>query len=108
MLQATENIFIKTAEPTQSCLFALHTIVLKYDAQMGEDFKYGIPLQFCYIWVDKKTQYPYLLMVKGNKIEHPDLEKGDRKQMKILTINPNKDIPMKKIDAIFKMAMTLY
>jgi len=41
--------------------------------------------QFCYLWTDKKTNNPYLLIVEGKNIDHPLLEQGDRKRMKILT-----------------------
>lgn len=114
MLNAIDNVFIKHNEPTKSCLYAIHTIVLGYDKNFGEDIKYGMPLitykgkPFCYIWVDKKTKYPYLLIVRGDKIHHPYLEQGDRKRMKTFTINPNEDIPVEKIGEIFKLAMALY
>jgi hypothetical protein len=114
MLQAIENVFTKYEEPTQSCLFALHNITLKYNNQMAEGLKYGMPVityngkPFCYLWVDKKNYYPYLLIVKGDMIEHPDLEKGDRKKMKTFTVNPHEDIPVGKIYEIFELAIGLY
>ncbi len=114
MLQAVENIFSKIDEPARSCLYGLHSIALRYDEQMGEDCKYGMPLitykgkPFCYLWVDKKTNHPYLLMVRGDKINHPALEQGDRKKMKTFTVDPNVDIPIEEIDEIFRMAMKLY
>lgn len=114
MLQAIENVFVKYSEPTQSCLFALHNIALNYNEEMKEDIKYGMPLisykgkPFCYIWVDKKTKYPYLLIVRGNLINHPDLEIGDRKKMKTLPINPNEDIPIEKVIEVFDLAVKHY
>ena len=114
MLQAIHNIFIQKDEPVQSCLFAMHQIALQYDAEMGEDLKYGMPLvtykgkPFCYLWTDKKTKQPYYLMVNGDKITHPGLEQGDRKRMKILPINPHEDVCVETVYAVFDMAIALY
>ena len=63
---------------------------------------------FCYLWIDKKTQYPYIAIGKCVKIEHPDLIQGKRTFTKLLVINPHKDIPIEKIYTIFDMAMQLY
>lgn len=112
MLQTIHTVFIQNDEPVRSCLFAMHQIALQYSDDMGEDLKYGMPLitckgkPFCYLWTDKKTKYPYYLMVQGNKINHPALEQGDRKRMKILPINPNNDIPIETIKEVFTLAMS--
>ena len=42
------------------------------------------------------------------KIEHPDLIQGNRTFVKLLMIDPNKDIPLEKIHAVFAMTMKLY
>ncbi len=47
-------------------------------------------------------------MVEGNKLDHPKLEKGNRSRMKILRINPNKDLPIKIIHSILEDALDLY
>lgn len=81
---------------------------------MSEDFKYGMPLisfkgkPFCYLWTDKKSNYPYLLFVDGNKINHPDLEQGDRKRMKTYTVKPHEDIPIDKVKELLDAAIDLY
>lgn len=114
MLQATENVFNKYNEPTKSCLLAMHKIAIDFNSEMSEGMKYGMPLinykgkMFCYLWVDKKTSYPYYLMVKGDKLKHSQLEKGDRKKMCILTINPNNDIDISIINEVFSEALSLY
>ena len=56
----------------------------------------------------KKTGEPYILMVEGKYLNHPKLEGGDRSRMKILRINPNKDLPIKTIGSILKTALDLY
>jgi hypothetical protein len=47
-------------------------------------------------------------MVEGVKLTHPELEQGDRKRMKIFRVDPNKDIPLKTVEAILNEALGLY
>lgn len=114
MSQSPEEFYLSQPEPTQSCLFALKDIILDFDNNLKETLKYGMPCfvykkkHFCYLWTDKKTQEPYILIVEGDNIEHPLLIKGDRKRMKILPINPNENIPLQSIHEIFNLALNFY
>lgn len=63
---------------------------------------------FCYLWIHKKYHQPYLGIVEGKKINHPDLIIEKRARMKILLLDPLKDIPIRKINAILKEALDLY
>ena len=63
---------------------------------------------FCYLWTDKKTHEPYLLMVEGKHLDHPQLEAGSRSRMKIFRVDPRKDLPMITIDHILQQALNLY
>ena len=63
---------------------------------------------FCYLWVDKKTNEPYILFVEGKYLDHPKLESGTRSRMKILRINPAKDLPLKFIKTMLKQSLDLY
>ena len=63
---------------------------------------------FCYLWTDKKTGEPYLLMVEGKHLVHPKLEAGKRTRMKILRMNPDKDLPLKIIEDILQKGLDLY
>jgi hypothetical protein len=80
---------------------------------MTEKWSYGMPLycykgkRVCYLWMDKKRNQPYILLVDGNKIDHPDLIQDDRKRMKVLYVDAEKDIPVKKINVILKQAVRL-
>lgn len=73
--------------------------------------KYGMPRfclgkkAICYLWTDKKTHEPYILLVDGNQIDHPKLQTGDRKRMKIYRVNPSKDIEVDEIVEILKEAV---
>ena len=108
------NFYLNKLEPNQSCLLALRSVILAQDKQVTETQKYGMPCfcyrkrAFCYLWIDKKTEEPYLLMVEGKSLDHPALEKGSRSRMKILRIDPNQDLPMKMIEDILQNALNLY
>ena len=47
-------------------------------------------------------------MLEGRNIDHPALVQGNRAKMKILWIDPDQDIPVEAINAIFSIAMKLY
>jgi hypothetical protein len=59
----------------------------------------------CYLWTDKKTKEPYVGIADGYKINDP-LIQGDRARMKILPINPVRDIPVKALKAILEQAIS--
>ncbi len=63
---------------------------------------------FCYLWTDKMTDEPYILMVEGKYLDDPALEEGDRKRMKILRVKADKNLPRKKIESILQKALDLY
>lgn len=79
-----------------------------------ETQKWGMPCfcykkkNVCYLWTDKKTDDPYILMVEGKFIYHPKLEAGNRSRMKVFRVNPNKDLPVKTIESILRKALDLY
>jgi hypothetical protein len=107
MNEALTHFYTNQPEPAQSCLLALRAIILAYDGSMAESISYGMPLftcqgkRLCYLWMDKKTNWPYILVVDGHKINHPALAQGNRKRMKVLLIDPTKDIPIKIIQEVF-------
>lgn len=113
MLSAIDTYFLQQEEPVKSCLLFLRSHILKQDVLITEAWKYGMPFycyknkMFCYLWVHKKTGLPYIGFVDGNKLNHPDLVQEKRARMKILLIDPAKDIPVKKISAIIKTALKL-
>lgn len=114
MIEERYNYYQNQEEPNQSCLLALRSIIFKQDKNIIETKKYGMPCfcfkkkAFCYLWTDKKTNEPYLLMVEGRYLDHPELEEGNRSRMKILRVNPNKDLPLKTIENILQKALDLY
>lgn len=108
------NFYLNQPEPNRSCLLALRNIILDQDREVNETMKYGMPcfcyrkIPFCYLWTDKKTTNPYILLVEGKHIDHPALETGQRSRMKILKIDPNLDLPISNIGMILRQALDLY
>lgn len=114
MIQNLHHYYMNNEEPNKSCLLALRAIILRQDHNVTETQKWGMPCfcykkkMFCYLWTDKKTNEPYLLMVEGKYLDHPKLEKGSRARMKIFRVNPNKNLSIKTIETILKNALDLY
>jgi len=63
---------------------------------------------FCYLWVHKTLHKPYLGIVEGNRIEHPDLIQEKRARMKIMLFDANDDLPVETIKHILIEVLDLY
>lgn len=109
-----ETFYLNQDEPNKSCLLTLRDIILDEDTNITETKKYGMPCfcyknkMFAYLWIDKKIHEPYILFVEGNYLNFPELETGSRSRMKILRINPAKDLPLETINKILNKALDLY
>ena len=112
-MREIDHYYFSKEEPNQSCLLALRDIIKEYVPELEETIKYGIPCfllkkkMFCYLNIYQKTGEPYILWVDGHLLEHPDLEQGDRKRMKILRVNPSRDIQLQKIHSILEQALEI-
>jgi len=101
-------------EPVKSCLLALRDLILSADQNVSAAWRYGMPFfyykkkMFCYLWVHKKFKKPYLGMVEGKRLHHPNLISENRSRMKIMLIDPNKDLPVRVIKKILAEAIELY
>ncbi|MES2762962.1 MAG: DUF1801 domain-containing protein [Bacteroidota bacterium] len=88
--------------------------ILNFDPDITEALKYGMPFfcykdkMICYLWIHKKYGQPYLGIVEGAKMKYPDLIVEKRARMKIFLMDAEKDIPVKKVNAILKEMMALY
>jgi uncharacterized protein YdhG (YjbR/CyaY superfamily) len=113
MIEDLQKYYLGQKEPNKSRLLALRSIILAQNVEITETVKYGMPCflykgkRFCYVWVDKKTNEPYILMVEGNRLHHPELEQGDRAKMKIFRVNPNLDLPLDSILEVLQEALRL-
>ena len=114
MLRPIDNYFLQHAEPTKSCMQFMREHILKLDDNITEAWKYGMPFfcykgkMMCYLWVHKKLLQPYLGIVEGKLINHPDLIIEKWAWMKILLIDPNKELPIDLIDGILKEILQIY
>ena len=113
MLSPIDHYYFQKQEPFKSCLQFLRAHILKSDPNITEAWKYGMPFfsykgkMICYLWIHKKYLQPYLGLVDGKSIHHPDLMIEKRAKMKILLIEATKDIPVKKINEILKEMIAL-
>jgi hypothetical protein len=113
-LRPIDVYFLHKEEPAKSCLQFLRKHILKQDTHITEAWKYSMPFfcykgkMMCYLWVHKKYKQPYLGIVQGARMTHPDLLQEKRARMKILLIDPAKDLPIRKINLIVKEMLSLY
>lgn len=113
-MQDLDAFYLNQEEPNQSCLLALRNIILEQDTAITETRKWGMPCfcyqkkMFCYLWTDKKTTEPYILMVEGKHLQHPALEQGKRARMKVFRVNPKEDIPLEQVLAVLHEGLDLY
>ncbi len=114
MVKPADNFFLQLEEPDKSCMLALRQIILGYHHEITETWKYGMPVyclrnkMYCYLWIHKKYKQPYIGIVEGGKINHPALITEKRARMKIMLIDPLKNIPVKTINSILKKASSFY
>lgn len=113
-MQKNEAFYLQQEEPNRGCLLALGKLILEQDSRISETTKYGMPCfcfkgkMFCYLWIDKKTDQPYVLFVEGKNMDHPKLETGGRARMKVFRIDANQDLPMNTLFVLLNMALDLY
>lgn len=114
MIRKIDTFYLEKEEPIKSSLEALRKIILSQDELITEAWKYGMPFfcyknkMFCYLWVHKKNLYPYIGIVEGKEINHPELIIENRSRMKIMLFDPNKDLPLSTIRTILQEALNLY
>ncbi len=93
-------------EPLNGCLMALRYLILAYNPNVSEKWYYRLPCFFynnrifCYVWIEKKTNLPYIAFYPGTHLTHPSLQQANRTRSKMLHIQPEKDLP---IDLIYEI-----
>jgi hypothetical protein len=114
MISDLDNFYLQYAEPVNETLLALKAIILKQDKDITAAWKYRMPFfcykgkMFCYLWVHKITHQPYIGIVEGKRIEHPNLILEKRSRMKIILFDPDEDLPVETIEGILQQALNLY
>jgi hypothetical protein len=113
-MQELDNYYLSQPEPNQGCLLALRDLILLQDVDVSAAWKYKMPFfcyrgkMFCYLWVHKKTNQPYIGFVEGKHLDESYLVQEKRSRMKIMFIEPTQDIPVKIIKGLLKKALLLY
>lgn len=112
-MKELDNFYLNLQEPDRSVFIALRQLILSLDSNLTPEWKYKLPFfyfkgkMFCYLWVHKKFKQPYIGIMDGNQLDYPELLQEDRKRVKILLVDPSKDIDVKKIKVILKDAIKL-
>jgi len=112
-LRPIDDYFLQKDEPLKSCMQFLRERILKQNSNITEAWRYGMPFyyykgkMFCYLWVHKKFKLPYIGMVDGQLIDHPELMQEKRARMKIMLFDPSEDIPVEDMDNILNQAIKL-
>ncbi|TWI97545.1 uncharacterized protein DUF1801 [Mucilaginibacter frigoritolerans] len=113
-MSTLDDFYLQQDEPVKGTLLALKQIILKQDEDITNAWKYGMPFfcykgkMFCYLWVHKKYQQPYIGMVEGKRFDESFLIQEDRSRMKIMLFNPNEDLPLQTIESIIQKAISFY
>jgi hypothetical protein len=113
-MKAIDDFYFKQEEPTKSTLLALKSIILSQDEEITNEWKYGMPFfcyrgkMFCYLWVHKKLEQPYIGLVEGKHFDQPFLIQEKRSRMKIMLLDQAKDLPVERITTVLKQALNLY
>lgn len=63
---------------------------------------------FCYLWTLKNTGTPYLGIVEGSWVHHPQLQSEKRSRMKVMYFDPEKDLPIKDLHNILDTLITKF
>jgi len=106
-----DNFFEQQKPEIKECMLALKNMILSIDKAITPMWKYGMPFfyyrqrMFCYLWVHKKYKLPYLGIVDGVHIDHIMLLREKRSRMKIMLLDPSKDLPVKEIESILRLAI---
>ena len=109
--QRLAQFYLSREEPLQSSLLALRDIIMGTDPSIKTSWKYGSPFFMysgkilCYLWIDKKTQHPYIGFIHNPPLEHPLLVRGNRKRGRIFPIDPSADFPLEAINEVLNMGM---
>ena len=113
-MKQLDEFYAKQEEPVKGVFLALKEIILKQDDDITNVLKYGMPFfcykgkMFCYLWIHKKLKKPYIGIVEGKHFDEPFLLQEARSRMKIMLLNSDEDLPLKRIENIVQKALNLY
>ncbi len=114
MMRELDNFYLHQDELIKETFLALREIILQQDKEVTQAWKYGMPFfyfkgkMFCYLWFHKKYKQPYIGIVEGKRFDEPFLIQEDRSRIKIMLVDPNKDLNLLAIKNILQKAINLY
>lgn len=114
MSHELDRYYAALPEPARTRMQALREFILAHDPHVTEAWKYRMPFfcyrgkMFCYVWTDAASGHPYLGLVEGQRLFHPQLVQGDRARMKVLPLDPIRRLPADLIRALLSDAIALY
>lgn len=109
MISELQNYYETQPEPQRGCLLALREIILKFDPEIKEAWKWRMPIfmykkrMFCHLWLDRKAQL-YVAISGGSDIKHSALKTFNNAKIPKLPVDPTKDLPIKLIQEILELA----
>ncbi|SUJ27826.1 Uncharacterized conserved protein [Sphingobacterium spiritivorum] len=113
-MKTLADYYLSQQEPHKSCLLALRDIIVSLDPDITHELKYGMPFfcykgkMFCYLWIHKSYNQPYIGIVEGKRLKHPLLITEKRARMKIMLLDPDQDLPISLLKDILYQAIQLY
>ncbi|HEY1195782.1 DUF1801 domain-containing protein [Flavobacterium sp.] len=113
-MKEVDDFYENSKLPFKETLFALSEIILRQDKEITNVLKYGMPFfcykkkMFCYLWIHKKLNQPYMGIVEGKYFDESFLIQENRSRMKIFLFDPQKDLPLQEIELIIQKAINLY
>lgn len=113
MLSPVDQYFSAKSEPLGSCLQFLRGFILNMGPDVREEWRYGMPFytwkgkRFCYLWVHKKYEIPYVGFVDGNQMDHPALLSEKRSRMKIWLVDLKEDVDVATLKVLLEESILL-
>ena len=112
MISPVDEFYLQQPEPLRGFLLFLRAWLLKEECT--EAFNYHTPFfrykqkPFCYFILQKNKSIMYIGFMKGRQLHHANLHSEGRKVVKLFYIDPEKEVPLKELQAIVSSARKLY
>ncbi|MHC0448027.1 DUF1801 domain-containing protein [Flavobacterium sp. 3-218] len=113
-MKEVDDFYENSKIPFRETLLALSEIILRQDKEITNVLKYGMPFfcykkkMFCYLWIHKKLNQPYIGIVEGKHFDEPFLIQENRSRMKVFLMDSEKDLPLEQIETVIQKALNLY
>lgn len=112
-MRSLEEYYSALPEPVQGVLLYMRQYIRNLSPEITEQISFNTAFfkfngkMFCYFGVEKKSNRPYIGFVYGYKMKNALLISGNRKQIKVMYLDTDKDLDKNEIDRVFKEAMAV-